>query len=375
ELHEQQVATFKNQQKEIERTEKLIDRFKAKASKASMAQSLMKKLDKIERVEVDEQDSSVMKLRFADAVQPGKIIFELHQISKSYGDQKVLVNINYQIDRGDRIAFVGQNGQGKSTLAKIMVEEIDFQGKLKRGHNVKIGYFAQNQSEYLDPTKTVLDTMLDAANDSNRIKVRDMLGAFLFRGDEVHKKVSVLSGGERNRLALCKMLLEPINTLIMDEPTNHLDLQSKQVLKDALKQYEGTLIVVSHDRDFLDGLTDKVLEFRNFKIKEYLGDINYFLEERAADNMRDVERKDQTYTKPAKAKKQAIGSKIQKKLQKKLSAIEQQIAQKEEQIKAFEQQIAQHIEQESVDFNAYERLKVDLEMLMADWEALAEQLD
>lgn len=375
ELREQQLATFKNQQKEIERTEKLIDRFKAKASKASMAQSLMKKLDKIDRVEVDEEDSSVMKLRFADAVQPGKVIFELHQISKTYGEQKVLDNISYQIDRNDRIAFVGQNGQGKSTLAKIMVEEIDFQGKLRLGHNVKIGYFAQNQSEYLNPNKTVLDTMLDAANDSNRIKVRDMLGAFLFRGDEVHKKVSVLSGGERNRLALCKMLLEPINTLIMDEPTNHLDLQSKQVLKDALKQFDGTLIVVSHDRDFLDGLTDKVLEFRNFKIKEYLGDINYFLEERAALNMREVERKEQTSTKASKVKSQHIDNKTKKKLQNKLSNIEQQIAEKEEQIKEFEQQIAQQNQTDASDFSAYESLKADLEVLMSDWEALAEQLD
>ncbi|MDX1762347.1 MAG: ABC-F family ATP-binding cassette domain-containing protein, partial [Christiangramia sp.] len=251
ELREQQLAAQKNQQKEIENTEKLIDKFRAKASKASMAQSLIKKLDKIVRIEVDEDDNAVMAVNFPVSVNPGKVVIEAEHLEKSYGDKKVLRDVNLLIERQSKIAFVGQNGQGKTTLAKIIIGEIPHEGNLKLGHNVQLGYFAQNQAEYLDGEKTVLRTMEDASNETNRTKVRDMLGAFLFRGDEVEKKVKVLSGGERNRLALCKMLLEPFNVLVMDEPTNHLDIKSKNVLKEALKNFEGTLIIVSHDRDFL----------------------------------------------------------------------------------------------------------------------------
>ncbi|NNC45654.1 MAG: ABC-F family ATP-binding cassette domain-containing protein, partial [Winogradskyella sp.] len=258
EMKEQQIAAQKNQEKQIQQTEKLIEKFRAKASKATMAQSLIKKLERIDRIEVDEDDNSVMTLKFPVSVTPGKVVIEASNISKSYGDLKVLQNISLSIPRDSKTAFVGQNGQGKSTLAKIIVGEISHQGELKLGHNVQIGYFAQNQAEYLDGNKTVLDVMIDAANETNRSKVRDILGAFLFRGDEVEKYVKVLSGGERNRLALAKLLLQPFNVLIMDEPTNHLDIKSKNVLKEALKKFEGTLILVSHDRDFLQGLTDKV---------------------------------------------------------------------------------------------------------------------
>ena len=272
EIKAQQMASQKNQQKQIEQTEKLIEKFRAKASKATMAQSLIKKLDRIERIEVDEDDNSVMTLNFPVSVVPGKVVVEEHHISKNYGNLQVLKNVDLTIERETKTAFVGQNGQGKSTLAKIIVGELKHEGQIKLGHNVQIGYFAQNQAEYLDGNKTVLDTMIDAANETNRSKVRDILGSFLFRGEEAEKYVRVLSGGERNRLALAKLLLQPFNVLVMDEPTNHLDIKSKNVLKEALKRFQGTLILVSHDRDFLQGLTNVVYEFKDHKIKEYLNE-------------------------------------------------------------------------------------------------------
>ncbi|MBT8289615.1 MAG: ATP-binding cassette domain-containing protein, partial [Muriicola sp.] len=297
EIREQQINAQKNQEREIQQAERLIEKFRAKASKASMAQSLIKKLDRMDRIEVDQTDKSVLKLRFPVSVTPGKVVAEMNGITKHYGPKEVLNNINLLLERDSKTAFVGQNGQGKTTLAKILVEEIDYEGELKLGHNVQIGYFAQNQAEYLDGEKTVLDTMIDAANETNRSKVRDILGSFLFSGDEVEKFVKVLSGGERNRLALAKLLLQPFNVLVMDEPTNHLDIASKSVLKQALINFQGTLVVVSHDRDFLQGLTNKVYEFKDRKIKEYLGDINYFLEERKANDFRAIEKKSEQETK------------------------------------------------------------------------------
>ena len=252
EIKSQQISAQKNQDKHIQHTEKLIEKFRAKASKASMAQSLIKKIEKIDRIEVDQDDNSVMKLNFNISVNPGKVVTEIEDLSKNFGENKVLTSINLLIERQSKIAFVGQNGQGKSTLAKVIVGELNpTSGNSKLGHNVQIGYFAQNQAEYLDGTKTVLQTMIDSANESNRSKVRDILGSFLFQGDDVEKYVRVLSGGERNRLALAKLLLQPFNVLVMDEPTNHLDIKSKNVLKQALIKFNGTLILVSHDRDFL----------------------------------------------------------------------------------------------------------------------------
>ena len=245
-----------------------------------MAQSLIKKLDKIDRIEVDEDDNSVMTLNFPVSITPGKVVIEAESVSKNYGKKTVLSHVDLMIERDIKTAFVGQNGQGKSTLAKILVGDLEYDGNLKLGHNVQIGYFAQNQAEYLDGSKTVLDTMIDAANETNRSKVRDILGSFLFRGEEADKYVRVLSGGERNRLALAKLMLQPFNVLVMDEPTNHLDIKSKNVLKDALQRFEGTLILVSHDRDFLQGLTQTVYEFKDNNIKEYLGDIDYYLQQR-----------------------------------------------------------------------------------------------
>ncbi|WGK65329.1 ABC-F family ATP-binding cassette domain-containing protein [Croceiramulus getboli] len=383
ELREQQLASQKNQQKQIEQTEKLIEKFRAKASKATMAQSLIKKLDKLDRIEVDEDDNSVMTLDFPVSVNPGKVVIEAKQVAKSYGEKEVLQNVNLLVERGSKSAFVGQNGQGKSTLAKIIVDEIEHQGQLKLGHNVQLGYFAQNQAEYLDGSKTVLDTMIDAANEKNRIKVRDILGAFLFRGDEVDKYVRVLSGGERNRLALAKLMLQPFNVLVMDEPTNHLDIKSKNVLKDALDRFEGTLILVSHDRDFLQGLTDRVYEFKNHRIKEYLGDIDYYLEQREVASLREIERKTQSESKTAltsksESKKSYQDQKRVKSLNNKVSNLEAEIAQLEKEIKELDVELAVDYERVMAEgdfFENYNKKKKALEEAMNTWESVTGELE
>jgi len=355
EIKTQQLASQKNQQKQIEQTEKLIEKFRAKASKATMAQSLIKKLDRMDRIEVDEDDNSVMTLNFPISITPGKVVIEAENISKSYADNHVLSNINLMIERDSKTAFVGQNGQGKSTLAKII------------------------EAEYLDGSKTVLDTMIDAANESNRIKVRDILGSFLFRGDEVEKYVRVLSGGERNRLALAKLMLQPLNVLVMDEPTNHLDIKSKNVLKEALKKFEGTLILVSHDRDFLQGLSNIVYEFKDQKIKEYLGDIDYYLEQRNVENLREVERRTVVKEMPKTTNKQSYeDQKKLKSLNNKLSNIESKISQLEKEIKDHDIDLATNYDETVSDdtfFNRYQAKKEKLKELMLDWETIQYQLE
>lgn len=382
ELREQQLASQKNQQKQIEHTEKLISKFKAKASKATMAQSLIKKLDKIDRIEVDEDDNSVMSLRFPISRAPGKVVIEAQGIVKSYGDKQVLQGVDLMVERESKIAFVGQNGQGKSTLAKIIVQELEHQGKLALGHNVEIGYFAQNQAEYLDGTKTVEDTMIDAADERTRPLVRNILGSFLFRGEEVEKYVRVLSGGERNRLALAKLLLQPFNVLVMDEPTNHLDIKSKNVLKDALKNFEGTLILVSHDRDFLQGLTDKVYEFKDHHIKEYLGDIDFFLEQRNLLNLREAEKRTVvTKVKIADTKsgKQTYEEqKKQKSLTNRLSKIESNINKLEREIKEIDVELAINYDKTIAQtnfFENYQKKKDRLVQYMKDWEEVTLSLE
>jgi ATP-binding cassette subfamily F protein 3 len=381
EIREKQLATQKNQQKSIEHTEKLIEKFRAKASKASMAQSLIKKLDKVERIEVDEDDNSVMAISFPVSQTPGRVVVEAEHVTKSYGDKLIFKDLNLLVERGSKIAFVGQNGQGKSTFVKAIVNEIDYTGTIKLGHNVQLGYFAQSQAEHLDGEITLLETMENAATDTNRMKVRDMLGAFLFRGDDVEKKVKVLSGGERNRLALCKLLLQPINVLVMDEPTNHLDIKSKNVLKAALQKYEGTLLIVSHDRDFLQGMGNIVYEFKDQKIREYLGDINFYLEQRNMQNMREVEKRDVVapVAKQDKPKQQnAEEQKKAKALQNKLSKIESQIQQLEGEIKKDDKALAEHPEKLMADasfFTAYEKKKKDLDALMTDWENVQEEIE
>ena len=374
EIREQQLASQKNQEKKIQQTEKLIEKFRAKASKASMAQSLIKKLDKIDRIEVDEEDNAVMNVRFPVSVTPGKVVLEIDDVSKSYGEKEVLSHVSLLVERGSKIAFVGQNGQGKTTLAKMIIGETDYQGTIKLGHNVQLGYFAQNQADYLDGELTVLDTMYHAADDTNRMKIRDILGSFLFRGDEVDKKVKVLSGGERNRLALAKMLLSDFNVLVMDEPTNHLDIKSKNVLKKALQQFEGTHIIVSHDRDFLQGLTDKVYEFKNKNIKEYLGDIDFYLEQRAVAKFREMDQQKDTVSAPTKAaandeKLSFEQQKQQKAAQNKLNKIENQIAALEEELKQMDVQMGQGVQSNDY-YKEYEQKKRMLEELMTEWENL-----
>nr|WP_298989298.1 ATP-binding cassette domain-containing protein [uncultured Polaribacter sp.] len=382
EIKEKQLQTQKNQQKEIEQTEKLIEKFRAKASKASMAQSLIKKLEKVERIEVDQDDNAVMNVRFAISKEPGKIIVEAENLAKSYGDKKVLENVDLLIERNSKIAFVGQNGQGKSTLAKMMVGEIPFKGHLKLGHNVEVGYFAQNQSEYLPPEKTVLEIMEDAATDNNRMRVRDMLGSFLFGGDAVDKKAKVLSGGERNRLALCKLLLQPFNVLIMDEPTNHLDIASKNVLKEALKNFNGTLILVSHDREFLQGLCTTVYGFKDREIKEYLGDIDYFLEQHKMESLREAEKRTVVKEEKSSTKKEAYQrskeeEKELKKLNNKLSKIETEIADLEAEIEKLDLELAQNYDEVSARpnfFEKYKAKKAKVDALMEEWEKVEEQV-
>ena len=382
EIKEKQLQAQKNQEKEIKQKQLLINKFKAKASKASMAQSLMKQLDKVELIEVDQDDNATMNVRFAISKEPGKIVVEAEKISKSYGEKQVLENVDLLIERNSKIAFVGQNGQGKSTLAKMMVGDIPFDGHLKMGHNVEIGYFAQNQSEHLPPEKTVLEIMEDAATDGNRIRVRDMLGAFLFGGDAVDKKAKVLSGGERNRLALCKLLLSPFNVLIMDEPTNHLDIASKNVLKEALKQFNGTLILVSHDRDFLQGLTTTVFGFKDKVIKEYLGDIDYFLEQHKMENLREAEKRTVLKVDKSVLKKQNELSKEQdkklRKLKNKLTKIESQIGHLESEILKIDTQLAENYDEVSSKpnfFENYKAKKAQVEILMSDWELIEEEVE
>ncbi len=378
EIMAQQRAAQKNQEKEIEQTEKLIERFRAKASKASMAQSLIKKLDKIERISVDQEDNSQMSLHFPVAVQPGKVVLTIEGLGKNYGDKQVLKAVDLMISRGTKTAFVGQNGQGKSTLAKIIVGDISYDGKCVLGHNVKLGYFAQNQAEYLDGSLTLLETMESAATEENRTRVRDMLGAFMFRGDDVEKKVNVLSGGERNRLALCKMLLSPFNVLVMDEPTNHLDIRSKNVLKAALQKFEGTLILISHDRDFLAGLSDRVLEFKDKKLKEYLGDVQFYLEQKKLDSLRDLERK----TSPKREEKGTTQNAYQqqkkkKALQNKLSKIEGKIVALEKEIKSIDVELEINYDATIAIpnfFDDYQNKKSQLETLMQQWESVSEEL-
>ncbi|MDH7911380.1 ABC-F family ATP-binding cassette domain-containing protein [Winogradskyella sp. SYSU M77433] len=379
EIKEQQLAAQKNQEKQIQQTEKLIEKFRAKASKATMAQSLIKKLDKIDRIEVDEDDNSVMTLNFPVSITPGKVVVEVENVSKNYGNLQVLNHVNLTVPRDVKTAFVGQNGQGKSTLAKIIVGELKHEGKVTLGHNVQIGYFAQNQAEYLDGNKTVLDTMIDAANETNRSKVRDILGSFLFRGEEVEKYVKVLSGGERNRLALAKLLLQPLNVLIMDEPTNHLDIKSKNVLKEALKKFEGTLVLVSHDRDFLQGLTDSIYEFKDQNIKEYLGDIDFYLEQRNIENLREAEKRTVVTEQPKESNKQSYeDQKKIKSLNNKLSNIEAKINQLEKDIKADDTKLETDYDKTASDpkfFDDYQAKKKSLESLMNDWESVQEELD
>ena len=385
ERREKLMQAKKNQDAEIKQMEDNINKFRASATKASFAQSLIKKLEKIERIEIDNEDVSKFNIRFEPSITPGKVIFEAENLGKSYGDKQVFDNVNFFVERGDRIALLGQNGQGKTTLAKILSGNIkDFSGTWNLGHNVNIGYFAQNQEEVLDPNKTVLQEAEDTATEETRPRVRDLLGSFLFSGEDVEKKTKVLSGGERNRLALCKLLLRPFNTLIMDEPTNHLDIQSKEIIKLALQKYEGTLIVISHDREFLQGLADKIFEFRNGEMKEFLGNIDEYLEYRQKESIREIsmekakldskktntlEQKISTQHIVEKENKKNFVSKEQKNILNKIQKIEDKITTLEQEIKNFENDFSKNNPTEEA-LNLYKAKQTELETIMEEWENL-----
>ncbi len=387
ERKEKLTQAKKNQDVEIKQMEDNINRFRASATKSSFAQSLIKKLDKIERIEIDNEDVSKFNIRFVQSVVPGKVIFEAKNLGKSYGNKQVFDKVDFFVERGDRIALLGQNGQGKTTLAKILSGEIkDYSGEWNLGHNVNIGYFAQNQEEVLTPNKTVLEEAEDAATEETRPRVRDLLGSFLFQGDDVQKKTKVLSGGERNRLALCKLLLRPFNTLIMDEPTNHLDIQSKEIIKLALQKFEGTLIVISHDREFLQGLSDKIFEFRDGRMKEFLGDVNEYLEFRQKESIREVSAEksklqemrnepvvEKVVEKPVE-KKTVIVSKDQKNIQNKIKKVEEKIAELELKIEEMEATFAKENPSEET-LELYNAKKADLDLALQEWEFLGTQLD
>lgn len=386
ERHEQQVRAYENQQKHIQETEEFIARFRYKATKAVQVQSRAKQLDKLERLEVDQEDNSRLSLKFPPAPRSGGIPLEVEHLSKAYGDYLVLDNIGLIINRGEKVAFVGKNGEGKSTLVKCIMDQIEYSGTLKLGHNVKIGYFAQNQASLLDETRTVFETIDYVATGDIRTKIRDILGAFMFGGEASDKKVQVLSGGERSRLAMIRLLLEPVNLLILDEPTNHLDMRSKDVLKDAIKAFDGTVIVVSHDREFLNGLVDKVYEFGNKKVREHLGGIYEFLQYKKMDTLRELEVSTQKAAIENTEKvvsENKLSYEARKELSRKIKKAEKAVEEIEKVIAAFETEIAQMDKQLEIpevasdsDFiQLYQRKKRELEQKVYEWELLSEELD
>lgn len=375
---EKQEAAFRNQQRVIAQKEKTINRFMAKASKTKMAQSMQKQLDKMDRVVLDQSDTATMNLRFPPAPRSGQVVLDIQKLSKSYGPKKVLENINLKIDRGERIAFVGQNGQGKTTLARIIVNELQASGgELNLGHNVQIGYYAQDQAEALHSNMTLLENLEQEAPAELQPRLRAILGAFMFSGDDVHKKVSVLSGGERARLALAALLLKPFNLLVLDEPTNHLDMLSKEVLKNALQEYDGTLITVSHDRDFLAGISTKTIEFRDHKLFEYLGDVNFFLQKKQLDDMRMVEMRQPNATLPSNKQSENVATiKVdqaeRRRRQRALQKAEKEIERIENNLTELEAKMAEPTfygskESESI-LSEYASLKSRLDQTMEAWE-------
>ena len=386
ERHEQQVRAYENQQKMIQDTEDFIERFRYKATKAVQVQSRIKQLDKLERLEVDMEDNSRLSLKFPPAVHSGIIPVEIEHLTKAYGDHVVLDNIGLIINRGEKVAFVGKNGEGKSTLVKCIMSEIEYSGKLKLGHNVKIGYFAQNQASMLDENRTVFETIDLVAVGDIRTKIRDILGAFMFGGEASDKKVKVLSGGERSRLAMIRLLLEPVNLLILDEPTNHLDMRSKDVLKEAIKAFDGTVIVVSHDREFLDGLVNKVYEFGNKKVREHLVGIYDFLQYKKMDSLRELEAV--AVEKAAvNADKQSSESKLsyeaRKEMNRKIRKAEKDVEEAEKVISAYESELSDmnkklelpEFASDSDFIMLYQKKQRELEQKMYEWEILSEELD
>jgi ATP-binding cassette subfamily F protein 3 len=386
---EKQIQSKKNQDKEVKQTKMLIDKFRYKKSKAAFAQSLIKKLDKMEMIEVEQDETASMHFKFPPAPHSGKVTLKVNEVSKSYDELEVLKGIDLLLERGEKIAFVGKNGEGKTTLAKIIVDSIPFEGQVEYGHQVKVGYYAQNQSELLDENKTILQVVEDAADEHSRPRVRDMLGSFLFSGDAAQKKIKVLSGGERARVALCKLLLEPVNLLIMDEPTNHLDMVSKDILKNALNNYDGTLIIVSHDRDFLQGLSEKVYEFKDQGIKEYLGDINEFLNAKKVMDFKqfELENKQKASSPKSKDSENKISYQERKQLDKdikktsnKVGNLERSVEALEKELKALDAELSQpdrykELSSQAGFFESYQEKQQQLAQYMSDWEQNLERLE
>ena len=386
ERHEQQVRAYMNQQKMIQETEEFIERFRYKATKAVQVQSRIKQLEKLDRLEVDLEDNSRLSLRFPPAPRSGDFPVIVEDLRKDFGDHMVFQNANFTIRRGEKVAFVGKNGEGKTTLVRCIMGQLDYMGTLKIGHNVKIGYFAQNQAALLDGEMTVFETIDYVAVGDIRTKIRDILGAFMFGGEASEKKVKVLSGGERSRLAMIRLLLEPCNLLILDEPTNHLDMQSKDVLKAALKEFNGTVICVSHDRDFLDGLVDKVYEFGGGKVREHLGGIYDFLRSKRIDNLQELERKKPTPTPSLKGGEnsevtsakldyaaQKAAAAARRKKEKQIAEIEAAITKLEQEQQAIENLLTDIANQTTENFQRYEHIKREMEQRLYEWEILSEE--
>ena len=383
ERRDQQMAAYTNQQKQIQDTEKFIERFRSKASKAVQVQSRIKQLDRLDRIEIEEEDNAAMQFSFPPAPRSGKVTVEASEVGKAFGDNQVFSGVNYFIERGKKVAFVGKNGEGKTTMIRALVGELEHQGELKIGHNVEMAYFAQNQAEELDKEKTIFETIDEAAHGEIRKRVRALLGSFMFGEEEISKKIKVLSGGERARVALCKLLLEPINLLVLDEPTNHLDIRSKDVLKQALKNYDGTLIVISHDRDFLDGLTSEMYEFSNGNVKQFLGGVYEFLESKKAKTIREFEHKEKVVEK--KGKKSSDNKLIYeerkqkdkdiRKTQNRINKLEKLIAELEAKVEEMNKTLLDPAAYSDELMESYNVVKKELDQVMQDWEDSEQQLE
>lgn len=394
ERREQQLRAYENQQKQIEDTQAFIERFRYQATKAVQVQSRIKQLERIERIEVDEEDNSALRLKFPPAPRSGSYPVTCEEVGKTYGNHTVFSRVNLTIHRGEKVAFVGKNGEGKSTLVKCIMGEIDYQGTLTLGHNIQVGYFAQNQAQLLEEQYTVFETIDRVATGDIRLRLRDILGAFMFGGEAADKPVKVLSGGERTRLAMIKLLLEPVNLLILDEPTNHLDLRSKDVLKEAIREFDGTVILVSHDRDFLDGLVDKVYEFGGGQVREHMGGIYSFLEKKQIDNLGELQKLSTSLTAPT-AKASAAGTpatektdnrlsyEAQKEQARKIKKLERQVADCETAIEELEAAIGLLEEQMATPqgaadmglYDRHQRLKRQLDTTVEEWERLSTELE
>ena len=382
----QQMAAYENQQRLIEKTEEFIEKFRYKPTKSNQVQSRIKQLEKLDRIEVDEEDLSRLNIKFPPAPRTGQIVAEVKEVGKAFGEKRIFSGAEFTIERGQKIALVGRNGEGKTTFARMLIGELEpTEGDIKLGANVNIGYYAQNQDDLMDGEFTVFDTLDRVAVGDIRTRLRDILGAFLFRGEDIEKKVKVLSGGERSRLAMARLMLEPYNLLILDEPTNHMDMRSKDILKDALQKYDGTVVVVSHDREFLDGLVDRIYEFRDGGVREYLGDIWYFLEKRKVESLQEIERKDKPVASEKSNTESSTGKlsyeqkkeqeKLLRKLRKAVESVEEELAKVEAEIAAYDKRFAESTEYNADDYAKYDALKQRYDQLMHEWEKASYELE